>query len=424
MQEETEMNAEPLIHEVTEIHGKPGRQAQTAGRKRRTRLHRNAGVVAGALAAFALCIAAYPVYSFFYISTNDAQIDGHIYPVASRVNGTVAWVNPEAENTRFVQAGTLLARLDADDYAPAVNKLEGQVQAERSQLTSAQMDLAIAKPNAESRLASAKAAVAEAEAELAAGIADAQSQEAHLAQARAAYKLAEADRQRYQALVETHEISKSEYDQRATEAATAREQVAMTAAELKASQTKIEALKQRLAGRKAELNAANVVPQTIDVAHARVDQMNGQLQESQAQLEESRLNLNHTAITAPVGGVIGQRQIEVGQRVETGQLLLDVVPTDNLWVTAYFKETQMRRMRVGQLATFKIDSYRRKLNGHIESIGGATGAKYSLLPPENSTGNFVKVVQRIPVRLHIDDAIDPKEPLLPGMSVEVSVNLR
>jgi membrane fusion protein (multidrug efflux system) len=418
------MNAEPSIHEVTEIHGKPSRLTPIAGGKRRIRLHSKAGIIAITLAAFAVCIAAYPVYCYFYVSTNDAQIDGHIYPVASRINGTVTWVNPDAENTKFVESGTVLARLDTDDYMPAVNKLEGQVLSERSQLTSAQMDLAIVKPTAESHLASAKAAVAEAEAELATGIADAQSQEAHLAQARATYKLAEADRQRYQALADTHEISKSEYDQRATEAANAREQVAMTSAELKASQTRIEALKQRLSGRKAELNAANVVPQTIDAAHARVNQINGELQESQAQLEDSRLNLGHTTITAPVGGVIGQRQIEVGQRVQAGQLLLDVVPTNDLWVTAYFKETQMSRMRVGQAASFKVDSSRHKLSGHIESIGGATGARYSLLPPENSTGNFVKVVQRIPVRLHIDSAIDPKEPLLPGMSVEVSVSLR
>jgi membrane fusion protein (multidrug efflux system) len=418
------MNAEPSIHEIKEIHTRPARPKRPSGRMPRIRLHRNAWLIAVAMGAFVVCIVAYPVYSNFYISTNDAQIDGHIFPVASRINGTVAWVNPQAENTRYVESGAVLARLDADDYTPAVNRLEGQVQAQRSQLTSAQMELAITKPTAESRLASAKAAVAEAEAELAAGIADAQSQEAHLAQARATYSLAEADRQRYQALVATHEISKSEYDQRATEAANAREQVVMTSAELKASQTKIEALKQRISGRKAELNAANVVPETIDAAHARVNQTTGELQESQAQLQESRLNLGYTTITAPVGGVVGQRQIEVGQRVQTGQLLLDVVPTHDVWVTAYFKETQMHRMRVGQPAFFKIDSYRHKLSGHVESIGGATGARYSLLPPENSTGNFVKVVQRIPVRLHIDDAIDPQAPLLPGMSVEVSVSLR
>ncbi len=418
------MNPKPQIDSITKNQGKLPVVARTTGRRPRIRPHRSAVFIAGTLAAVGTCIAVYPVYSSFYASTNDAQIDGHIFPVTSRVNGTVTWLNPQAENTRFVESGTVLARLDINDYTPAVNRLQGQVQAEQSQLTSAQIDLAITKPTAESRLAGAKAAVAEAQAELAAGIASSQSQEAHLAQTRAAYQFAEADRKRYQTLVETHEISKSEYDQRATEAAKEREQVAMTSAELKASQTRIEALKQRLSEREAELNAANVVPQTIDAAHAKVNQMNGALQESKAQLEESQLNLSYTTITAPVSGVIGQRQVESGQRVQTGQLLFDVVPTNDLWVTAYFKETQMRRMRVGQLASLKIDSYHQRLRAHVESIGGATGAKYSLLPPENSTGNFVKVVQRIPVRLHLDDTIDPKIPLLPGMSVEVSVNLR
>lgn len=418
------MNPEPSTHEDIENKDKALKPAQADARKPRIRPHRGAVFIAGTLAAVAVCIAAYPIYSSFYASTNDAQVDGHIFPVSSRINGTVTWVNPQAENTRYVEAGAVLVRLDSNDYTPAVNRLEGQVQAEQSQLTSAQMDLAITKPTAESRLASAKAAVAEAQAELTAGIADAQSQEAHLAQARATYEFAEADRKRYQALVETHEISKSEYDQRATEAANAREQVAMTSAELKASQTKVEALRQRLSEREAELGAADVVPQTIDSAHSKVNQVSGQLQESQAQLQESRLNLSYTTIAAPVGGVIGQRQVEPGQRVQTGQLLFDIVPTNDLWVTAFFKETQMRRIRVGQTAVFKVDPYGNRLRGHVESIGGATGAKYSLLPPENATGNYVKVVQRIPVRLHIDDAPDPREPLLPGMSVEVSVSLR
>jgi len=147
------------------------------------------------------------------------------------------------------------------------------------------------------------------------------------------------------------------------------------------------------------------------------------LKESLAQLREARLNLGYTTIVAPVSGIVGQRQVEPGQRVQTGQLMLTVVPTNDLWITAYFKETQLRHMRIGQPATFRIDSYGRRLRGHVESIGGATGAKYSLLPPENSTGNFVKVVQRIPVRFHIDEAMGTNEPLLPGMSVEVSVRL-
>jgi membrane fusion protein (multidrug efflux system) len=285
------------------------------------------------------------------------------------------------------------------------------------------LELEITKPTAQSRLQGAKAAVAEVTAELASSQADEQSAQAQLSQARASYSLAEANRKRYEALVKTHEISNSEYDERATSATTAREQVAIATASLKAAQTKIDALRQKLLERKSELNAASVVPQTIDAAASHIQQVNGQLQESLAQLREAQLNLGYTTIVAPVSGMIGQRQMEAGQRVQTGQLMVSVVPTNDLWITAYFRETQMRRMKVGEKATFKVDTYGQKLHGHIESIGGATGSKYSLLPPENSTGNFVKVVQRIPVRLHIDDSIDPRKPILPGMSVEVSVRL-
>ena len=400
------------------------RQSAPASRSlHRVRLHHNAGKVAVTLAVVVVCIAAYPVYSLFYSITNDAQVDGHIYPVNSRVNGTVKWVNPEVEDTRYVQAGTVLARLDPDDYTPAVDKLQGDVQDKQAQLSSSKLELEITKPTAQSRLQGAKAAVAEVTAELASSQADEQSAQAQLSQARASYLLAEANRKRYEALVKTHEISNSEYDERATSATTAREQVAIATASLKAAQTKIDALRQKLLERKSELNAASVVPQTIDAAASHIQQVNGQLQESLAQLREAQLNLGYTTIVAPVSGMIGQRQMEAGQRVQTGQLMVSVVPTNDLWITAYFRETQMRRMKVGEKATFKVDTYGQKLHGHIESIGGATGSKYSLLPPENSTGNFVKVVQRIPVRLHIDDSIDPRKPILPGMSVEVSVRL-
>jgi membrane fusion protein (multidrug efflux system) len=169
--------------------------------------------------------------------------------------------------------------------------------------------------------------------------------------------------------------------------------------------------------------AANIVPETIGAAEAHVKQMDGNLKKSAAQLQEAQLNLSYTTIVAPADGVIGQRQLEVGQRVQTGQLLLTVVPLNDLWITADFKETQLRKMHVGQPVNIKLDSYEGKINGHIESIGGATGARYSLIPPENATGNYVKVVQRIPVRIRIDSPMDPRHPLLPGMSAEVAVRL-
>jgi membrane fusion protein (multidrug efflux system) len=390
---------------------------------RRSRLHRNAIAVAAVFLLATAAIALYPVYAYFYATTNDAQVDGHILPVNARVGGTVTWVNPNAENTRTVAANEVLALLDTNDYAPSVEKLRGEVNAEQSQVSSAQLEYAMSAPTAKSRLQGAHAAVAEAEAEVASSLSDIRSKEAKLAQVRAAWEQMEADRKRYQPLVATHEISNSEYDQHATAATTAHEQVEISAAELKAAQTAAEASRHRLAQRKAELAAADIVPESIGDAQARVEQMSGKLHESQAALQEAQLNLGYTTLRAPMGGVIGQRQFEVGQRVETGHLMLTVTPLSDLWVTANYKETQLRHMRIGQPATIKVDAFGMTLHGHIESIGGATGARYSLLPPENATGNYVKVVQRVPVRIRIDDKIDPKRPLLPGMSAEVSVRL-
>ncbi|MDR3723745.1 MAG: HlyD family secretion protein [Terracidiphilus sp.] len=390
---------------------------------RRSRLHRNAIAVASVFLLATAAIALYPVYASFYAITNDAQVDGHILPVNARVGGTVTWVSPNAENTRTVAGNELLALLDTNDYAPSVERLRGEVNAGQSQVSSAQLEYAMAAPTAKSRLQGAHAAVAEAEAEVASSVSDIRSKEAKLAQVRAAWEQMEADRKRYQPLVSTHEISNSEYDRHSTAATTAHEQVEISAAELKAAQTAAEASRHRLAQRKAELAAADVVPQSIGNAQARIQQMSGKLHESEAALHEAQLNLGYTSIRAPLGGVVGQRQFELGQRVEAGHLMMTVTPLNNLWVTANYKETQLHRMRIGQSATIKVDAYGMKLRGHIESIGGATGARYSLLPPENATGNYVKVVQRVPVRIHIDDTIDPKRPLLPGMSAEVSVKL-
>lgn len=390
---------------------------------RRLRLHRNAIAVASLFLLSTAGIALYPVYAYFFATTNDAQVDGHILPVNARVGGTVTWVNPNVENTRSVSANEVLALLDTNDYAPAVERLNGEVQAEQSQLASAQMEYAMASPTAKSRLESARAAIAESDAQLASSISDIRSKEAKLAQVRASWQQLEADRKRYEPLVSTHEISNSEYDQRATAATAAHEQVAIAIAELKAAQTASDAAKQRLAQRKADLVAANVVPEAIGDARSHVEQMSGRLRESEAALREAQLNVGYTTIRSPVNGVVGQRQFEVGQRVETGHLMLTVTPTDDLWITANFKETQLRRMRVGQPVSIKVDAYGTKLKGHVESVGGATGARYSLLPPENATGNYVKVVQRVPVRIHIDETSTPQKPLLPGMSAEVSVRL-
>jgi membrane fusion protein (multidrug efflux system) len=357
------------------------------------------------------------------VSTNDAQIDGHIHPLNARVSGTITWVNPNVDDTRFVKQGTVLARLDQNDYAPTVDRLQGDVQSTEAQLSAARLNVEISQATAQSRLSAAKAAVEEAEAEKATAEAQSVSAAQLVAQTSAVYHRAEEDRRRYLALVDSHEISRSEYDQRATDAASAEAQMKAADANLAAARQHIASSSQRIAERKGDLLAASTAPQQIATAEANVRKVDGDLKRTRASLKDSTLNLRYTEIVAPVDGVIGRKSIEVGQRVSAGQLLLTLSSPHDLWAIANFKETQLTHMRIGQKATVHVDSSGRDLQGNVESLGGATGAKFALIPPENATGNYVKVVQRVPVRIRII-AEAQEVPLLPGMSVEVRVDTR
>jgi membrane fusion protein (multidrug efflux system) len=357
------------------------------------------------------------------VSTNDAQLDGHIHPINARVSGTITWVNPVVDDTHFVNAGTVLARLDPNDYEPTVDRLQGDVQSTEAQLEAAKLNVQISEATSVSRLSAARAAVEEAEAEKATAEAQSLAAAASVAQANAIYRRAEDDRKRYFALVESHEISRSEYDQRATEAATAEAQMKQAEANLSAARQHIASAGQRITERKGDVLAAETAPQQIATARSNVQRVDGDLRRARATLRDATLNLSYTEIVAPVDGIIGRKQIEVGQRIAAGQLVLTLSPPNEIWAIANFKETQLQHLKVGQEATIHIDSSGEDLHGTVESVGGATGAKYSLIPPENATGNYVKVVQRIPVRVMILPE-NKHAPLIPGMSVEVRVDTR
>ncbi len=352
------------------------------------------------------------------MSTDDAQVDGHIYPVTSRISGTVTWVNPSIDDTKFVEAGTVLAHLDSNDYSPAVERLQGDVQAEQAQLAGARLAVPITEAQSSSKLAGAQAAVLEAGADLVSAQAGEAAAQAQIAQVQASYKRAEDDRLRYQHLIDTHEISRSEFDARTTEANVAAAQLVAAEANFSAAQDKVEAAQQKLEQRRKDVDAAAVVPQMVATARSRIQGVSGDLKKSTASLHDAELNLSYTEVVAPVSGIVGRRSLELGQRVAVGQLLLDLVPTEGLWVTANFKETQLRHVTLGAPVDIRVDTYGGSIHGSVESIGGATGAKYSLIAPENATGNYVKVVQRIPVRIRLDRADVSGRSLLPGMSVE------
>ena len=354
-------------------------------------------------------------------STDDAQVDGHVHPINARVGGTVVWVNPDIDDTKFVKAGTVLARLDTNDYQPTVDRLEGDVQAQQAQLQSAQLAVPITQTTSSTKLASARDAEIEAEAELASAKAGVRAASAQVQQAEASSKRAETDRVRYEQLVNSHEISRSEYDTRMTEANVTAAQLAAAQANMQAAEQKVEAADQHIAERKQDIASAATAPELVATARSSVERVSGELKKSKAALHDARLNLGYTELIAPVSGIVGRRSLETGQRIAPGQLLLNIVPTDDLWVTANYKETQLRHVQPGARVTIHIDTYGSDIEGSVESIGGATGSKYALIAPDNATGNYVKVVQRIPVRIRLDTTRVDGRPLLPGMSVETKV---
>ena len=357
------------------------------------------------------------------VNTDDAQIDGHVHPINSRIGGTITWVNPNVEDTYYVTAGTVMAHLDPNDYQPTVNQLEGDLQASEAQERAAALNLPIASATALSRLGSAQASLAEADADLKTAISQKTAADATVTQAEANYRRAEDDRVRYQALVATHEISLSEYDQRATDAKSTGALLAAAQANSAVADQRIEAARQKIIERQSDLRLAETAPQSIASARANMQRAAGETKRSQATLWNAQLDLGYTDLVAPVSGIVGRKSMEVGQRVAANQLMLTLAPPKDVWAIANFRETQLKKMRIGQPARVHVDSIGQDFEGTVESIGGATGSKYSVIAPENATGNYVKVVQRIPVRIRLNGLESASPLLLPGMSIEVSVRV-
>jgi membrane fusion protein, multidrug efflux system len=364
------------------------------------------------------------LYFSSYESTDDAQVDGHLHPISARISGTILRVNPDVQDSHFVQAGTVLAEIDPADFQAERDRAEADYERLQSSSVAAEKDITVTSFGSNGRLDLAHAAVSEAEDSVASERASLQAAEARLAGAEANFTRAEADRQRYERLLAKHEISQSEYDRVATEASTNREAVTASRADAVAGQKRISQAQSRLAERKAELLSAGSAPQQIASSRAKAAAAVSEAGRAHAQLTTAQLNLGYTQIIAPVSGIIGRKNVEAGQRVQPGQQLLTIIPVDDLWITANFKETQLQKMKPGQAVTIGVDASGRDYRGHIDSLGGATGSRFSLLPPENATGNYVKVVQRVPVRIVLEPGENSDHRLRPGMSVQPKVKLR
>ena len=356
----------------------------------------------------ALVVAAYFLRKHYATreSTDDAQIDGNIVPAASRVSGTVIKIN--AQDNQEVEAGAVLVELDPRDYQVALQKAEAQLADAQATAHAARAAVPITTTNTASQLGNVKAAAQAASTE----VADARARQA---EAEANYEKAAADVKRYAELVKNDEIPRQQYD-----AAVAAEKAARAAVESR--QAGVAVAQSRVTQAESQVSAAQTAPQQVAVTAARASGAGAAVLEAEAAVRQAQLNLEYTVIKAAVRGVISKKEnVQLGQIVQPGQPLMAIVPLDDIWVTVNFKENQLKNMHPGQPATIHVDAYNRDYRAHVDSIGAATGARFSLLPPENATGNYVKVVQRVPVKLVFEKGQDPQHLLRPGMSVAPTV---
>jgi membrane fusion protein, multidrug efflux system len=366
----------------------------------------------------------YWLYARHYESTDDAQVDGHFAQLSTRITGTVTYVNPLVENDRYVTAGMLLLELDPRDYQVALEHAKATLETKQAVANAAKLQVPITQASAFSQLHLSEAAREQAVESVAAAEADLTAAHARVQQDEVVAGRAERDRVRYAALVDKREISRSFYDARMTEAAATAQTLASDVAVVQAAEQRIAEAKSLVAEREAQVASARTAPEQFSDAVARKSSAEGELDQARADVHTAELNLSYSKIYAPVSGVVGHKTVELGHRIQPGQSLLTVVPLDDIWITANFKETQLRRMRPGQPVTIHVDTFGRDYKGTVEDMAGASGPLFSLFPPENASGNYVKITQRFPIRIRIDKGEDPNHELRPGMSVEATVKVR
>lgn len=391
------------------------------------------GLMAGAIVVVLASVALY-LYFHNRESTDDAQVDGHITPVASKIYGRVSKVL--VNDNEAVKAGQILAQIDPGDYQAAVDQAKAALALAESEARSAGVDVPRTTENVASTTSSAEAQLAGAQADLMraqasydqAQTADLAVAQANIERSRANAELAKADLERYTPLMQKGEISKQQYDAaKANADATAsalvadQQRLAQAQRNIEITRAQLEAAKARVEQAKAGVSSAHADEKRIAMRSADAQAKIAGVQRARAALEAAELNLSYCNIVAPVDGVATHKTVEAGQIVQQGQGLLVVVPLQDVWVTANFKETQLRYMKPGQKAYVKVDTYGKTFTGHVDSIAGATGAVLSLLPPENATGNYVKVVQRIPVKIVLDPIPASVAILRPGMNVDATV---
>ncbi len=403
----------------TPVSGEPEEDTQSV-----TPNSRRKGIAIVVVVVLALVAAGLYWRSTYTEDTDDAQVNGHMIQVSARVAGQVAKVY--VDENQQVKAGDVIAELDPSDYKVAVENAEAALASAQANAEAANVNVPITTVNTGSTLRSADAGVTSAHAAVEQAEQQLEAARAQVAQAKANNTKAEADLERYKPLVEKDVISKQQYD--AAVAAEESTKAALSSARHseRAAEDGVSEAKERETQAAANQKFAQTGPQQVAAQSARAKSAEAQVLEAQAKLDQAKLNLSYTKIVAPTAGIITRKSVEINQNVAPGQNLTMLVSLEGLWVTANFKETQLRSMSAGQPVEIEVDATGKTYHGKVTQIGGATGSVLSLFPPENATGNYVKVVQRVPVRIDFTDLAteDPNHELRPGLSVEPKVRVK
>jgi membrane fusion protein, multidrug efflux system len=410
----TEPPRAPLLASTADLQAKPSRRSDP-----RFRMFLIAGLIVLAIVGFFVWR-----YLGSYESTDDAQIDGHVNSISARVSGHVIKLN--VQDNQYVEAGTVLVEIDPTDYQVAVQRAQADYNDAKATADAAAVDVPITSVSTTSQLSSADADVVNSQAGIKAARQQFEAAKANLAQAEANDVKAQNDLGRYKQLVDKQEISQQQYDQAVAASKASAAGVLAARAQADAAQSQVTQAEGKLIQAQASQRNAATGPKQLSVIQARAQSAEAAALRKKADLDQAILNLQYTKIIAPVTGIVSDRTVEVGQNVQAGQELMKVIPLDekDLWVTANFKETQLRDMKAGQKVTVCVDATGKCYKGQVDSVAGASGARFSLLPPENATGNYVKVVQRIPVKIVFEPGEVKEHELRPGMSVEPKVWVR
>jgi len=360
-------------------------------------------------------------YLSTYESTDDAQVDVHLYPVSARISGYVIKVN--VDDNQWVQAGTVLVEIDPKDYEVAVAQAQANLANAEATAQSLNITVPITSVNTTSQLRSTASDIENTQAGIIAAQRQLTAAHAQVEEAEANDVRVQDDLKRYKLLVDKREVAQQIYDQALASAKASTAAVAAAQANESAAQQFVQQAQSRLVEAEANHQSAETGPQQVSSTKARARAAIADVEQKRALLQQAQLNLQYTKIIAPVSGEVN-KSVVVGLNVQAGQQMLTVVPLDQVWVTANFKETQLRHMKVGQRAKIHVDSSGHTFKGHVDSIAGATGPTFSLLPPENATGNYVKIVQRIPVKIVLDAGENSNRELRPGMNVVPNVYLQ